>query len=99
MGKQLRKWMGTVRRTAMVKRMVMKRSMESRPVTATVSRPLPEVWGGIECTVNRVGDLYFDQLERNGHAQRIEDLELFATLGLRTLRYPMLWERIAPDGI
>ena len=37
-----------------------------------------EVWGGVECTVNRVGDEYFDQLERSGHATRLEDLDLFA---------------------
>jgi dTDP-4-dehydrorhamnose reductase len=58
-----------------------------------------EVWGGVECTVNRVGDNYFDQLESNGHATRLEDLELFAQLGIRAIRYPVLWERIAPDGL
>lgn len=58
-----------------------------------------ELWGGIECTVNRVGNDYFDQLARSGHASRIEDLDLFAALGLRTLRYPILWERVAPDGL
>lgn len=58
-----------------------------------------EVWGGIECTVNRVGDRYFDQLELNGHANRIEDLDRFAALGIQAIRYPILWERIAPDGL
>ncbi|MCU0534087.1 MAG: sugar nucleotide-binding protein [Hydrococcus sp. Prado102] len=58
-----------------------------------------EVWGGVECTVNRVGDNYFDQLESNGHAMRLKDLELFAQLGIRAIRYPVLWERIAPDGL
>jgi dTDP-4-dehydrorhamnose reductase len=53
---------------------------------------------GIECTVNRVGDDYHDQLARNGHAHRISDLELFAGLGVGTMRYPVLWERTAPDG-
>jgi dTDP-4-dehydrorhamnose reductase len=53
----------------------------------------------VECTVNRVGDQYFDQLERNGHAKRVEDLDLFASLGIRTLRYPVLWERTAPEGL
>jgi dTDP-4-dehydrorhamnose reductase len=61
-------------------------------------RPLPALWGGVECTVNRVGERYFDQLERSGHAGRPDDLDRFATLGVRTLRYPLLWERIAPDG-
>ncbi len=58
-----------------------------------------ELWGGPECTVNRVGDTYFDQLERTGHARRISDLDLFAGLGVRALRYPVLWERTAPDGL
>ncbi|HEY4541398.1 MAG TPA: family 1 glycosylhydrolase [Noviherbaspirillum sp.] len=57
-----------------------------------------ELWGGLECTVNRVGDNYFSQLERNGHATRIEDIERFASLGIRAIRYPVLWERTAPDG-
>jgi dTDP-4-dehydrorhamnose reductase len=65
--------------------------------TATDSRL--ELWAGVECTVNRVGDQFYDQLNRNGHADRASDLELFAELGVRALRYPVLWERTAPDGI
>ncbi len=65
--------------------------------------PLPasalELWAGVECTVNRVGDEFHDQLERNGHARRIEDLDLFADLGARALRYPVLWERTAPEDL
>lgn len=60
---------------------------------------LPELWGGIECTVNRVGDQFFDQLKKNGHHERIEDLDRIAQLGIRTMRYPVLWERVAPDGL
>lgn len=56
-----------------------------------------ELWGGLECTVNRVGDRYFDQIERTGHDERLDDLDRFAALGLRTLRYPLLWERTMPD--
>src|SRR5437868_107069 len=58
-----------------------------------------ELWAGVECTVNRVGDSFFDQLELNGHARRIDDINLFAELGVRALRYPVLWERTAPDGL
>ena len=58
-----------------------------------------EVWAGVECTLNRVGDDYFDQLERNGHSIRLDDLDLFAELGIRAIRYPLLWERIAPHGL
>lgn len=59
----------------------------------------PELWGGVECTVNRVGDRFFDQLERSGHARRLADLDLFAALGVRAMRYPVLWERTAPAGV
>ena len=58
-----------------------------------------ELWAGVECTVNRVVDRYFDQLECSGHAARLDDLDRFAELGIRTLRYPILWERTAPDGL
>ncbi|HBY79155.1 MAG TPA: dTDP-4-dehydrorhamnose reductase, partial [Cyanobacteria bacterium UBA11148] len=64
-----------------------------------IAIPPLEVWAGVECTVNRVADQYFDQLERNGHATRLEDLDLFAELGVRAIRYPVLWERIAPNGL
>jgi dTDP-4-dehydrorhamnose reductase len=57
----------------------------------------PELWGGVECTINRVGDLYTDQMHLSGHTERIADLDLFAGLGIRALRYPVLWERFAPD--
>ena len=47
-------------------------------------RAIPEVWGGVECTVNRVADEVFDQLELTGHASRIADLDHIAALGIRT---------------
>jgi dTDP-4-dehydrorhamnose reductase len=61
-------------------------------------RPI-EVWGGPECTLNRVGDRYFDQLTRSGHAHRLDDLDRFAHLGITALRYPVLWERVAPGSL
>jgi len=57
------------------------------------------VWAGIECTVNRVGDRTFDQLARSGHDRRDGDLGLIASLGVTTVRYPVLWERTAPDAL
>jgi dTDP-4-dehydrorhamnose reductase len=57
-----------------------------------------ELWGGVECTVNRVGDQWRDQLRASGHDLRIEDLDRFAELGLRRLRYPALWETSAPHA-
>ena len=56
-----------------------------------------ELWAGAECTVNRVGDVYFDQLERTGHGSRLEDLERLAELGVRRVRFPVLWERSAAE--
>jgi dTDP-4-dehydrorhamnose reductase len=58
-----------------------------------------QLWGGLECTVNRVRDNYFSQMDRNGHAERLQDIERFASLGIRAVRYPVLWERTAPDGV
>lgn len=55
-------------------------------------RPALEVWGGVECSVVRLRRGRDDQLIRSGHDARIEDLDLFADLGLRTLRCPVLWE-------
>ncbi len=68
-------------------------------MSRNLNRPPLELWAGVECTVNRVGEQYFDQLELNGHATRLEDLELFARLGVRAMRYPVLWERTAPGDL
>jgi dTDP-4-dehydrorhamnose reductase len=57
-----------------------------------------ELWGGLECTVARIGDEYRDQIRETGHFDRAEDLERIASLGIRTLRYPVLWETISPDS-
>ncbi|MDT5063423.1 MAG: dTDP-4-dehydrorhamnose reductase [Acidobacteriota bacterium] len=70
-----------------------------RPQTPVVATTPLELWAGVECSVNRVGSSYFDQLERSGHARRVEDLDLFAELGVCAMRYPVLWERTAPDGL
>jgi dTDP-4-dehydrorhamnose reductase len=59
---------------------------------------LPELWGGVECTVNRVGDRWFDQLARSGHRERLADLDRFASLGIRALRVPVLWETVRERG-
>lgn len=58
--------------------------------------PHLELWGGHECTVNRVGATYHDQTVRSGHQNRLDDLDRFAALGLKALRYPVLWERVSP---
>ncbi len=58
---------------------------------------IPEVWGGIECTINRVGDQFKDQLEYSGHYNRIGDLEVIGQLGIKAIRYPVLWEKHQPQ--
>lgn len=58
-----------------------------------------ELWGGIECTVNRVGHRYHDQLRFAGHLWRLSDLDALASLGLTALRYPVLWEHVAPRSM
>lgn len=58
-----------------------------------------ELWGGIECTVNRVGDTFIDQIKMSGHEWRRSDAARFAELGLKALRFPVLWERFAPHNL
>lgn len=57
-----------------------------------------DLWGGLECTINRVANDYFSQMDRNGHTGRLCDLERFESLGISAIRYPVLWELIAPNG-
>jgi dTDP-4-dehydrorhamnose reductase len=56
----------------------------------------PEIWGGIECTINRIGNTFRDQLQYCGHYTRTGDIDRIADLGIRALRYPVLWERHQP---
>ncbi|MBO9660154.1 MAG: family 1 glycosylhydrolase, partial [Chitinophagaceae bacterium] len=56
----------------------------------------PEIWGGIECTINRTKDGYRDQLEETGHYARGGDLAALCSLGFTRFRYPILWERHFP---
>lgn len=44
-----------------------------------------------------MGDEYHDQLLKNGHQTRPSDLDAIARLGIKTVRYPVVWERIAPE--
>ena len=54
------------------------------------------LWGGVECTISRIGNKYTDQLKLSGHNLRKEDLDEFAALGISALRYPVLWETYQP---
>ncbi len=55
-----------------------------------------ELWGGIECTINRIGEIYHDQLHYSKHYTRENDIDKIADLGIKTLRYPLLWEYHQP---
>jgi dTDP-4-dehydrorhamnose reductase len=52
-----------------------------------------EMWGGLECTINRVGDEYFNQMDFQEHFQRKDDLKQICDLGITKLRYPIIWEK------
>jgi dTDP-4-dehydrorhamnose reductase len=56
-----------------------------------------ELWGGLECSIVAIGDDVRDQTAETGHQARKQDLALFAGLGLKKLRYPVLWEAVSPD--
>ena len=55
-----------------------------------------EVWAGIECSFNRIGDTFVDQLSLSGHYDRPDDIDRFAELGIKALHYPILWEHHQP---
>ncbi|WP_420476284.1 family 1 glycosylhydrolase [Noviherbaspirillum sp. ST9] len=70
------------------------RSQSSSRLTAT---PALELWGGIECTIARIGDRFRDQSAETGHKDREGDLDAIAALGIKTLRFPILWESVSPE--
>ena len=73
--------------------------MMARSGTASVGRspidaaPPLEMWAGVECTINRVRNRYRDQLALAGTYQRLDDIDRLADLGVRSVRWPVLWER------
>lgn len=75
------------------------RSMPPDPVRCPTHLALPplEMWGGAECTINRVGNRVRDQFELGGQYGRPDDAERIADLGVRAVRWPILWERHDAD--
>ena len=69
----------------------------TRPGRSAVNASMPRVWAGIECSMVRIGDEWRDQIRETGHFERADDLDRTAALGIRVLRYPVLWEHVAPD--
>ncbi|MEI6486826.1 MAG: sugar nucleotide-binding protein [Sphingomonadales bacterium] len=57
------------------------------------------LWGGMECTVNRIADRFFDQATRGGGACAHQfDFARLAELGMTALRFPILWEATAASA-
>ncbi len=54
----------------------------------------PALWGGLECTLNRLGDTVSDQMVSSGYDNRPDDLDAIMGLGIRKLRFPLLWETV-----
>jgi len=59
--------------------------------------PPLELWGGVECSVVRIGDEYRNQVVETGHSARFDDLDAMIDLGVKAVRYPILWETVAPE--
>src|SRR3546814_19284629 len=55
-----------------------------------------ELWGGIECTIARIGDIWRNQISETGHHERSCDIDRIVELGIKTIRYPIIWEEIRP---
>ncbi len=70
---------------------------KSIDIATSASAPL-ELWGGLECTVVRIGDEFRNQVVETGHSARLGDLQSLADLGVRAVRYPIVWETVAPHS-
>jgi dTDP-4-dehydrorhamnose reductase len=46
----------------------------------------------------RIGDDYRDQVRETGHSARLGDIDAMAELGVKAVRYPILWETVAPEA-
>ena len=51
----------------------------------------PAVWAGVEPSHLTIGGRRRDQLVATGHADRLEDIDRIAELGVTAVRYPILW--------
>jgi dTDP-4-dehydrorhamnose reductase len=57
----------------------------------------PAVWAGVEPSFLTIGGRRRDQLSETGHGDRLADLDGLAELGVRAVRYPVLWGRGGPE--
>lgn len=51
-----------------------------------------EMWAGFECTLNRVGERFQDQLLPNEREMRLQCMRLLPSLGITAFRYRIAWE-------
>ena len=51
-----------------------------------------QLWAGFECTRNRVGDVYFDQLGPDDRVARDQCLHALPDLGVNAFRYRIAWD-------
>ena len=54
-----------------------------------------EMWAGFECTLNRVGDSYQDQLLPQEREMRVAALRALPALGVSAFRYRVAWEDVS----
>lgn len=58
-----------------------------------------ELWAGYECSIVRLHGAYRNQLDYTGHARRISDIDALADLGVKTIRFPILWEQVYAGSV
>jgi dTDP-4-dehydrorhamnose reductase len=61
--------------------------------------PALELWGGVECSIARIRGRVVDQLRLTGHHDRPGDSAAIAALGVKAVRYPVLWEMVMAAGV
>jgi dTDP-4-dehydrorhamnose reductase len=62
----------------------------------TADRDRLELWGGLECSIVRIANSYRNLIDETGHTERNGDIAALQSLGIKKVRYPILWETIAP---
>jgi dTDP-4-dehydrorhamnose reductase len=55
-----------------------------------------ELWGGLECSIVRIANSVRNLIDETGHTERNGDLAALQSIGIEKVRYPVLWETIAP---
>lgn len=61
-------------------------------------QPPLELWGGLECTINRVGDRFLDQLRMSRAYAMADVVDLVRSTGVSRVRWPLLWEATVSDS-